>query len=120
MLLGDALIEGGTLATQSLLALYDEGEEAVWQMLIRNERYERFAASVNATAGSLTDVERCIDNFLMARVREAKWIAAGSEVLIGFLLAHEYDVKNLRILFASKQAGLPVQTIRERIRESYV
>ena len=120
MLLCDALIEGGTLSAQSLLFLYDEGEEAVWQTLSRNERYERLAQSINATACSLTDVERCIDNFLMDRVREAKWIASGAEVLIGFLLAHEYDVKNLRILFASKQAGLPVQTIRERIRESYV
>ena len=120
MLLGDALIGGGTLAPQALLALYGSGEDAVWQMLTRNERYEGLANTVNATARSLTDVERCIDNFLMARLREAKWVASGAEVLIGFLMAHEYDVKNLRILFASKQAGLPVQTIRERIRESYV
>ena len=120
MLLCDALIGGGMLAPQGLLALYDKGEEAVWQMLMHHERYEKFAQNVTATEGSLTDVERCIDNFLMERVREAKWISAGPEVLIGFLLAHEYDVKNLRILFASKQAGLPIQTIRERIRESYV
>ena len=120
MLLNDALIEGGTIAKKTFLALYDEGEDAIWQMLVHTDRYECLSNAINATARSLTDVERCIDNFLMTRVRDAKWMASGAEVLIGFLLANEYDVKNLRILFASKQAGLPVQTIRERIRESYV
>jgi len=120
MLLNDALIGGGKLSVQMLLGLYESGEEVLWQTLLHQERYEHLARSITATACSLTDVERCIDNYLMARIRDAKWIASGAEVLIGFLMAHEYDVKNLRILFASKQAGLPTQTIRERIRESYV
>jgi V/A-type H+-transporting ATPase subunit C len=56
----------------------------------------------------------------MALVKETKFIPLGLEVMVAFLAAHEYEVKNLRILLAGKEAGIPTQTIRERIRESYV
>ena len=41
-------------------------------------------------------------------------------VLIGYLLGSEYEVRNLRILLAGLEAGLPAATLRERMRESYV
>ena len=40
--------------------------------------------------------------------------------MVAFLAAHEYEVKNLRILLSGKEAGIAVATIRERIRDSYV
>ena len=120
MLLRDALIGGGTLSAHAMTQLYSLGEDAVWEQIRRSERYEGLARMLDATERSLTDVERCVDNFLMAHIRDAKWVASGAEVLIGFLLAHEYEVRNLRILFAGKEAGLPIEIIRERIRESYV
>ena len=49
-----------------------------------------------------------------------KFVPSGLEVMIAFLAAHEYEVKNLRILLSGKEAGIPVATIRERIRDSYV
>ena len=39
---------------------------------------------------------------------------------IGYLLGSEYEVRNLRILLAGLEAGLPAATLRERMRESYV
>ena len=43
-----------------------------------------------------------------------------SYYLIGSLLGSEYQVRNLRILLAGLEAGLPAATLRERMRESYV
>ena len=44
----------------------------------------------------------------------------GPPPLIGYLLGSEYEVRNLRILLAGLEAGLPAATLRERMRESYV
>ena len=59
-------------------------------------------------------------NFWMDMIRETKFIPVGLEVMVSFLLAHEYEVKNLRIVLAGKEAGIASETIRERIRDSYV
>ena len=56
----------------------------------------------------------------MQRIREARLIPYGAPPLIGYLLGSEYEVRNLRIVLAGVEAGLPMQTVRERIRESYV
>ena len=53
-------------------------------------------------------------------IKETKFIPIGLEVMVAFLAAHEYEVKNLRILLSGKEAGIPTATIRERIRDSYV
>ena len=70
--------------------------------------------------GSLSAFERCCDDFFMEKVKGAKFVSFGAEVAIGFLLAHEYEIKNLRIIFAGKDAELGSDTIRKRLRISYV
>jgi vacuolar-type H+-ATPase subunit C/Vma6 len=41
-------------------------------------------------------------------------------VLAAYLVATEYEVKNIRVILASKDAGLSGDVIFERLRESYV
>ena len=64
--------------------------------------------------------EKLADNYWMSLILENKFIPAGLEVMIAFLAAHEYEVKNLRIVLSGKEAGIATATIRERIRDSYV
>ncbi|MBQ7334977.1 MAG: V-type ATPase subunit [Clostridia bacterium] len=118
-LLRDALITGGRFSDDTLLALYDGGEEMLWEH-VRHSAYEKFATAVAASDRSLTAVERSADDVWMEMIRAAKWIPVGQEAMVAFLLAHEYEVRNLRIVLAGKEAGLPVATVRERIRENYV
>ena len=47
-------------------------------------------------------------------------IPFGAEPILGYLLAVEYEVKNLRILLAGYGISLPRDTVRERMRSSYV
>ncbi len=119
-LLEEALVEGGSLSREALLAFFREGEEKLWKQLRRNSRYAALEQAVAATDGSLAALERVADDFLMEKIKTAKYCLGGVEIMVAFLLAHEYEVKNLRILLAGKEAGLPAATIRERIRESYV
>jgi len=119
MLLSASLLSGGRLSHAQLLSWFEAGESVMWDRLYYTS-YGKLSEAVAASDRGLTAVERSADDFWMAHVREAKYASFGPEVLIAFLQAHEYEVRNLRIILAGKTAGLSQETIRERIREGYV
>ena len=119
-LLCESLLPGGTIPETFFTGAYAEGEEFLWTRLSYGEAYPRLARAVEESDGSLTAVERLCDDAWMEAVRAAKMIPAGPEVLVAYLIACEYAVRNVRILLAGREAGLPTETIRERMRESYV
>ena len=118
-LLEQSLLDGGVIAHGDMMELYDTEETALWERLLYSD-YKRFAEAMSSPAPSLTEVERAADNAWLTRVREAKFVPFGPEVLIGYLLAVENDVRNLRMIMAGRVSGLSVERIMERIRESYV
>ena len=118
MMLRDALIEGGTVEPSGFLDAYDKGEDTFWKEIGRTNM-EALSREVN-DASSLTAVECASDNCWMESVRRAKMIPYGIEPLAAYLAATEYEVRNLRIVLAGIEAGLPPKTIAERIRVSYV
>ena len=119
LLLENALLAGGLLPQDTLRAWFAAGEEILWERLYYSQ-YDALASAVLASDRSLTAVERCLDNEWMRQIRSVKFVSYGAEVAIAFLLAHEYEVRNLRIVLSGKEAGLATETIRERIRDSYV
>ena len=119
MMLRAALIEGGTLDTAIFQKRYDDGEDAVWGALTYSD-FSGFVKEAGGSAAPLTAIERAADNFWMALVRCAKMIPYGIEPMVAYLAATEYEVRNLRIILAGAEAGLPPKTVGERIRLSYV
>lgn len=119
MLFRDAWIKGGTLSYDTVKTYFEGGEALLWEEL-RHTDYEALAASAGRADATLTDVERETDNFLMDAVRTVKYLSFGPEIAVAYLLAYEYEVRNLRIVIAGKRAGLNTKVIRERIRRSYV
>ena len=117
--LANALLTGGEFSIEELLKKAELTEEELFERLLYSP-YEDFAKDVKAGDKTLGQLERAADDAFMRRLKEAKMESMGAEVLIGFLLGHEAAVKNLRILLSGKEAGLTNDTIRERIRESYV
>ena len=47
-------------------------------------------------------------------------MAFGEHPLIGYLYAKENELTTIRIILTGRLAGLDAETIRERLRESYV
>ena len=119
VLFADAFLEGGELTLESLTEALEKGEEALWESL-RYSEYSRFAEGFAKSDATLCTAEKLADNHWMSLIMENKFVPMGLEVMIAFLAAHEYEVKNLRILLSGKEAGIPTATIRERIRDSYV
>ena len=118
-LLGEAFLEGGTVSLEDLLLWCGSGEEGLWREL-RRGAFEKFALAAGGEEATLSQIERAADNCMIGAVREAKRAVYGAEMLIGYLLGGEYEVRNLRILLAGMELSHSVEAIRERIRDCYV
>jgi V/A-type H+-transporting ATPase subunit C len=119
VLFADAFLEGGKLTREQLTNCLVSGEDALLALLGKSD-YVRFAEHFAKSDAALSTAEKLADNYWMSLILANRFVPDGLEVMIGFLAAHEYEIKNLRILLSGKEAGIPTATIRERIRDSYV
>jgi len=70
--------------------------------------------------GSLTKLEKLSDNYIMNYVKKSRFVTFGVEPLIGYLVAKESEIRNVRIVMVGKINGISPEIIRERLRETYV
>ncbi|MCO8286535.1 V-type ATP synthase subunit C [Tetragenococcus halophilus] len=68
----------------------------------------------------LTQLDLNRDNFLMRRLKEEKMVPFGPQAILGYLFAKEVEVRNLRMILVGKINKIPEETLRSRVRESYV
>jgi len=115
-----SLIEGGKISVNSWKRAYEGGEDMA-VMVLKNSEYSFLGHDIE-TAGTndLASYERICDNYWLELAKSAKFISFGAPVLIGYVVAMEYQIKNIRIILAGKAAGLSTDVIRERMRASYV
>ena len=114
------LLPDGNVKTDSLLSA---GAGAADLAGLFAHTYLTAAAQEGAEAmrgGSLTQFERLCDNALTAYLSQGKRVAFGEHPLIGYLYAKENELTTIRIILTGRLAGLDAETIRERLRESYV
>ena len=116
--LRQALLEGGNVSVQAIAAARAESLGEVF-------RGGPLAAAAELGAkltagGSLTAFERECDNALTAYLESARRIPFGEETVIGYLYAKEQEFTAIRAIFAGRTAGLDGDTIRSRLRETYV
>ena len=93
-----------------------EGGEAVEHYLYTTE-YHEGAAEMKQ---SLSAFERWCDNLMIQRIRPQLYNAFGIVPLAAYILARESEIKSVRIVLSGKKNHLPDQSIRERVRETYV
>ncbi len=118
-LLDSALIEGGYLDTDIFRRALSGDEARFGDELRYTDGYYKLAAFIGV-GESLATIEKRADDLWMLEVKQAKSVPFGAPVLIAYMAALEYQVKNIRIILAGKDAGLSADVIRERLRESYV
>ncbi len=110
-------IEGGCLTREPFLEFYEKEESAFLRKL-------SFTAYAKVVAGyereDLKGLELSCDNFLLEYVKKTKFITAGLEVLIAYLIAKENEIKLLRSVLTGKINEIPAQIIRERMRETFI
>ncbi len=117
-LLSNMLLPGGTLETRFFTDAYTAGEAGLWAALAPTPY--AVLARVEGEPRPLYAVEKAADDYRMALVRDGARTPFGAAVAGGYLVGCEASVQNIRIVLAAKDAGLSTDTLRERIRVSYV
>lgn len=118
-LLDGALLDGGEYSREFFTNAYGGGEELLCELLAFS-KYEKFIKSICESPDSLSQVERHADDIYMELARSAKSVPFGPEVAVGYLVAVEYEVKDLRIILDAKRAGRTLEDIMRQMRCAYV
>src|SRR5699024_5979671 len=108
----DALLEMASLDIEGILVRTSS--------LAINSYLEEYLDKDKSDTENLLNLEKAIDDHFMDFAKKAKSMTYGPEVLLGYLIAKEQEIKNLRIIFISKLNSLPKDFTRERLRETYV
>jgi V/A-type H+-transporting ATPase subunit C len=116
-ILSEAYIDGGSYQQNQIADAAKNGEEALAALIARGP-YEAIASAMLGSA-SLGEIERIADDLWFAIAKTAKYVSFGAQIAIGYIVALEYEVKNIRIILAGKDAGLSADIIRERLRDCY-
>ena len=111
-----ALAPCDSLNVRELADAAASGAEAVEKYLETTE-YREGAGELKE---SLSAFERWCDNLLIRRIRPQLYNAFGLGPLAAYILARESEIKSVRIVLSGKKNHLPEESIRERVRETYV
>ncbi|MGA1864895.1 MAG: V-type ATPase subunit, partial [bacterium] len=113
-----SFIPGGNIDEKKFY-LYEEGQlEEIMQKIIENSSYSELKPLF--ASGDSAMIETGMDNLIISYLRQTRQRAFGVEPLIGYMLAKEFEIKNLRILYVGKSNTLEETLIKERLRETYV
>ena len=114
-----ALIPGGGIDTGRILAAFGSGDTLA--SIYANTLLEN-AAALGAAAvkgGTMTEFELACDNAVTAYLTGARLVSYGEAPAIAYLAAVEGETTALRMILTGMLAGLPTETIRERLRDLY-
>ena len=98
---------------------HEEGQsDEILHDIIENSPYTELKPFLDSKNPAV--FEAGTDNFIIAYLRQTRQRAFGVEPLIGYMLAKELEIKNLRVLYLAKANALEEEFIKERLRETYV
>lgn len=114
-----ALVPGGGIDTGRILAAFGSGDTlaAIYANTLLASAAAHGAAAVKG--GTMTELELACDNAVTAYLTGARLVAYGEAPVIAYLAGVEGEVTALRMILTGLLAGLPKETIRERLRDLY-
>ena len=115
-------LDGGNVDYGTLKELYGEGYQQIGEKLDIYGFGEVMSrgGTESADNGSFALMEKLCDNLRIKYVQGAKYITAGIEPIAAFYVAKEIELKNLRMVLTGKLVGIAEETLKERLRETYV
>ncbi len=114
------LVPGGTVSEQLFISAFQAGAEFSPLFLgsVLKPAAELGDAAVHG--GRMTAFEKACDDALSEYLRCARLTPFGDSVLIAYIAAKENEITAARIIMSGRMAGVPADSIRERLREAYV
>jgi len=115
------VINGGNISHNTLLkGLTSSFEDFINEI----SRFDYSKPLINSLdyynkTGNISIIEVLYDNYLINSIKKAKYINFGAEPLIAYVITKEMEIKIVRIIMIGKINNMPVNIIRERLRELY-
>ncbi len=115
------ILEEGYLTKDFFYKMADK-QDAVIQKEFSNTAYTALIDEVlKARRDSLLgNLDVLFDNYFIGIIKEAKYFHFGIEPLIGYILAKECEIKNLRRVLAGKFYGIKEDILKGSLQEVYV
>lgn len=116
----ESLLPEGELSAEWLLGLLEESEEHV-EAELKRTRYEAFAPYVTCYGerGKASEFVRDRDQMLIDHLERGHKVLEGPEVAVSFVLAREFEIKNLRFVETSIRNRLSQERRQSLRRELF-
>ena len=116
--LQEALVSGGSVSEERLTqGISGEGLASVFAGTALSKAALLGAEAVSG--GTLTAFELACDNAVADYLSNAKLCSFGEESVIAYLAGTENELTAVRMILTGRLAGVPSDTIRERLRDLY-
>ena len=116
--LREALVPGGSISEDRIATgLSGEGISSLFAGTGLAKAAQLGAEA--AGGGKLTDFELACDNAVAAYLADARRASFGEECVIAYIAATETELTAVRMILTGRLAGVPADTIRERLRDLY-
>ena len=118
----EVIVPGGYIDKDTLVSIINESPEniisklsfSVYSEIVR-EGLEGYIATNSANL-----LEKLSDNYIMALMKDSKFVTFGPERILSYIYAKETEIKLIRIIMVGKLNNVAEEVIRERLRDSYV
>jgi vacuolar-type H+-ATPase subunit C/Vma6 len=116
------ILKGGFLDEQVLIQNFEETFGDVGDKIQASPYTELWNRGVDTLEEKETfvELERGIEDFLMAYLRKAKYIVFGPEPIFAYALAKRRELNLIRVLGIGKLSQIPPALLKQRISETYV
>lgn len=118
--LRQVLLPGGSVSEQTVAAARGEALGEVFRSGPLAQAAELGAKLTQPGSGALTAFEKACDDAVTAYLSAARRVPFGEQTVVGYLYARELELTAIRTIFAGRAAGLDGDTIRSRLRGTYV
>ena len=118
--LAQVLLPGGNVSPRSIASARGDALGEAFRTGPLARAAELGSRLTRREGGSLTAFERECDNALNTYLTGARRIPFGEEPVLGYLYAKEAELTAVRTIFAGRAAGLDGDTVRQRLRDTYV
>ena len=109
-----AYIQGGKISLKTFMDNINEDDQN-----LRN-KFSGFSETIEQALYNYEELDKFCDNYIMKYMKDAKLKALTIEPIVAYTYAKQIEIKNIRIIFTGKLNNINCETIKERLRESYV
>lgn len=113
---------GGNIPVGRLKSMFVEPRESLINdfSTFTIYKYIKEGIDVYSNNGTLSVLDKQLDDYTMDFLKSAKIITTGLAPIIGYINAKENEIKNMRIILVGKINKVDSDSIKRRLRENYV